>query len=93
MSIKHLLLAGVALLVLAGCEFNPISIEVASENGRNSRIIAEVDGCRIWEVYNSDGHNPFFARCPEGAATSYEQYQGGNKNQQTFREQTLGDVN
>lgn len=57
-------------------------------NNNRTRLIATVDGCRIWEVYNEDGTNPFFARCPEGSADTFNEYRSNKQTKQTF---TLGD--
>jgi hypothetical protein len=57
-------------------------------NNEKTRLIAIVDGCRIWAVYNESGEDPFFARCPEGAADTFEQH---ISNKQTKTTVTLGD--
>lgn len=90
---KSLIMGAVALLALAGCEDEtPEQKQARAENnGTKSRVIAVVDGCRIWEVYNDQGHNPFFARCPEGSETTFEQWSTGGKTPTTKRVQTLGD--
>ncbi len=62
---------------------------VERNNGK-TRLLAIVDGCRIWEVYNEDGTNPFFARCPEGAVDTFESHKGGYKNRDTIKNFTLG---
>lgn len=69
-----------AVGILAGCEpktpeqrQKEIDQRVERNNGR-TKLLAIVDGCRIWEVYNEDGTNPFFARCPEGSADTFESH-------------------
>jgi hypothetical protein len=86
------------LIVLAGCApATPEQREAAATaqreyNAKQSRFITTVDGCRIWEVYNPNGDNPFFARCPEGAADTFEQHtESQGKTSKTVKTFTLGD--
>lgn len=58
------ILALVVALALAGC--NDAMETQTSANGAEAKLIAEVDGCRLWRVY--DGSYVYLARCPEGAS-------------------------
>lgn len=78
-----MLLAVVLVPLLAGCEASTPE-EVQASNAKRSRLIAVVDGCRIWEVYNNSGLNPFLARCPEGAADTFEEHLSGKTKKRTF---------
>jgi hypothetical protein len=63
-----------SLLALASCGQEPMKAET-SANGATAYLIATVDGCRVWRVW--DGVSVYFARCPEGAVTTkYERQQG-----------------
>jgi len=67
-------IAAFSLLTLASCGQEPMKAET-SANGATAYLIATVDGCRVWRVW--DGVNVYFARCPEGAVTTkYERQQG-----------------
>lgn len=78
-------IAAVSLLALASCGQDPMKAET-SPNGATAYLIATVDGCRLWRVW--DGHDVYFARCPEGAVTTkYERQQGKT----TVSQFTVGD--
>jgi hypothetical protein len=81
-----------ALLVgVTACEA-PTDEETRANNERHSRLVAVIDGCRIFRVYDSDtSEHPYFARCPEGAADTVEQHTTGGKNPKTKTTVTLGD--
>lgn len=80
------------LLMLSACApATPEQIEAEEsarieDNSGRSRLVAVVDGCRIWEVYNDkvSSPNPFFARCPEGAASTFETHKSGKTRVETF---------
>ena len=65
----------VVLLILASCtpETEEKKVERAFENGGKSTLIAIIEGCKIYEVYNNQGTNPFFALCPNGPAPAFSQ--------------------
>lgn len=84
-----LLLATISVGVTA-CEL-PTPEQQQASNADRSRLIATVDGCRVWEVYNNEGSNPFLARCPEGAADTFESHKEGGKVKHTETTVTLGD--
>lgn len=81
--------------IFAGCKALTAEEKEAQQNAtieRNNEkteLIAIVDGCRIWRVYNENGDDPFFARCPEGAADTFEQHRMSKR--QTKTTVTLGD--
>lgn len=53
-----------SLLALAGCN-EAMDVQV-SKNGAEAKLIAEVDGCRLWRL-NDGWRDVYVARCPEGA--------------------------
>lgn len=55
-----------------------------SENGTEASLIAVIDGCNLWRVW--DGGYVYFARCTEGAADVYWRRQSGKT---TARVQTV----
>jgi hypothetical protein len=59
-------LALIAALALAGCATAPIRQAETGNPGRSADLIAVVDGCKIWRIY--DLHYVYFARCPNGVA-------------------------
>lgn len=69
-------LAGLILLAfaLAGCEQTPPISKAPTGRGQGEAwLIAEVDGCRIWQLSGP----VYFARCPEGASSMvWEQKEG-----------------
>jgi len=72
------------LLVLSGCaEQTPDERQAYVD--KRSVLLGVVDGCRIWEVYNPNGGpNPFLARCPEGAADTFNTYRSGKITKESF---------
>lgn len=83
-------LLAVAAVALTAC-YDPTTTEQQQAyNADRSRLIATVDGCRVWEVYNNEGSNPFLARCPEGAADTFESHKEGGKVKHTETTVTLG---
>jgi hypothetical protein len=77
------------MLGLAGCGNRSMETEV-SANGAKSELIATVDGCRVWRLY--DGHYVYFARCPEGSATTtWNETKSNGKTTSTIQRQTIGE--
>lgn len=64
---KRIAVALISLAFLTACS-PPTDEEKQATVERYTKLVGVVDGCRIWEVYNQGGTNPFLARCPEGTA-------------------------
>lgn len=65
-------------LLLAACGAEPIGTGETKNPEVKAYLLAEVDGCRIWKVYDKDWDRFYFARCPDNQTTAQTQSCGKN---------------
>lgn len=76
------LLMSIVVVAITACTA-PTEEEVVKSNSDEARLVAVVDGCRLWRVDDRYGDKPYFARCPEGAATTFEEHRSGKHSTKT----------
>lgn len=64
------------MLMLAGCGQDAMQVE-RSQNGAEAQLIAVVEGCRLWRVY--DGNRVYIAVC-DGKSADVQSRVSAGKN-------------
>lgn len=60
------------------------------QTSEQAKLVAVVEGCNLYRVNDADiGNYFYFARCPEGAESTFYEYTTGGKHHTTHRVQTV----
>lgn len=74
-----------AALILAGCDKDPESVQMAGSDFKVGRLFT-VDGCTVYRFYDG-GRNVYFTNCPGQANSSYSRSNG--KHQSTYYDNVM----
>ena len=81
-----------AVLLLAACTPEEIAERerrTIESNNQSTKLVATVDGCTVYRVYDSEKANyPYFAKCDGKAVGTFETHTSGKTKKDTF---TLGE--